>query len=411
MQFYGLLYSVLMEQEDPERAKIYKERAVLFAKDFIQWFSHNGAGLPFGRSLTYRFAMGAFWGGLAYANIEAVPWGVIKGLMLRHLRWWMQQEIFNQDGTLTIGFTYPNLKMAEFYNSAGAVYWAFKGLFPLALPDDHPFWTVDEEELPTDLPAVSLQPHPYMLLCREKDRGHVFALAGGQHAKWEPTFDAAKYGKFVYSTVFGFSVPAGEYGLTQGAFDSMLALCEQDELYRGRKICEKIEVTDQYHYSLWKPWHDVTIQTWLIPVMPWHIRVHQIVSGRKLIGAEGGFSINVMDDHGDFSYKNELTKTTASTVTPLGLSGIVNLFGSRTPEMVMAAPNTNVLFPRTAIPILKGEIQKGETLLISAVLGQPIAVGKEFAWIECPEIFLKDGVLEIIYQKQSMHIHLTNHKP
>jgi hypothetical protein len=60
--------------------------------------------------MTYRFAMGAFWAAAAAADVKFPspldrP-GVVKGLLLRHLRWWSQHtDMFNTDGTLSIGFT------------------------------------------------------------------------------------------------------------------------------------------------------------------------------------------------------------------------------------------------------------------------------------------------------------------
>ena len=73
-----------------------------------------GAAIPFGRSQTYRFAFAAFWAAVALAGVE-LPYpvndkGTLKGLLLRHLRWWSsKRDIFNTDGTLNIGFTYPNM--------------------------------------------------------------------------------------------------------------------------------------------------------------------------------------------------------------------------------------------------------------------------------------------------------------
>lgn len=90
--YYSLIYAKVMEKEDPIRSKMYKDRAVEFSKEFIYWFSEDGSAIPFGRSLTYRFAEGAFWGALAFADVEALPWGVIKGIYFRHLRWWLQNQ-------------------------------------------------------------------------------------------------------------------------------------------------------------------------------------------------------------------------------------------------------------------------------------------------------------------------------
>jgi len=118
MHFYGLIYARLARGDD-KRVAAYKERATLFAKDIRHWFDEDGGTLAFGRSLTYRFACGGFWGALAFADLEALPWGEIKGQFMRHLRWWADKPIANRDGVLSIGYGYPNLFMSESYNSAG----------------------------------------------------------------------------------------------------------------------------------------------------------------------------------------------------------------------------------------------------------------------------------------------------
>lgn len=59
--YYGLLYAYYMAEIDPETAKIYCERSKQFATSFINYFNDQGAAVPFGRSLTYRFAMVSFF--------------------------------------------------------------------------------------------------------------------------------------------------------------------------------------------------------------------------------------------------------------------------------------------------------------------------------------------------------------
>jgi len=72
-----------------------------------------GRAIPFGRSVGYRFAMVSFWGALAYADVELpapLTWGMVKGIVMRHLRWWQTQpDIWSPSGTLTIGYSYPNM--------------------------------------------------------------------------------------------------------------------------------------------------------------------------------------------------------------------------------------------------------------------------------------------------------------
>jgi hypothetical protein len=67
----------------------------------------EGRALPFGRSVGYRFGMISFWGACAYAEIDLpapLTWGIVKGIVLRNLRWWQTQpDIFGPSGTLTLG--------------------------------------------------------------------------------------------------------------------------------------------------------------------------------------------------------------------------------------------------------------------------------------------------------------------
>ena len=110
IQFSQLLYSKMAEDLDPSRCAKFRDRATKFATSFWRYFDSNGAAIPFGRSLTYRFAFAGFWAAAAYAQIQLpAPLddpGVVKGLLLRHFRWWHNKyDMFNIDGTLTIGFT------------------------------------------------------------------------------------------------------------------------------------------------------------------------------------------------------------------------------------------------------------------------------------------------------------------
>jgi hypothetical protein len=386
MHFYGLVYSKIVGDEDKERSERYKERAVLFAKDFIYWFSSDGSSIPFGRSLTYRFAQSGFWSALAFADTEALPWGVIKGIVLRNLRWWFQQPIFSSDGILTIGYAYPNLIMAENYNSPGSPYWALKTFMPLALEEQHPFWQAAEEELP-ELPSKSVQVHPHMILCRQDSGKHVVAYTSGQYAIFEPAHNAAKYEKFAYSNLFGFSVPKCDYGLGQGAYDSMLAVSEEDNIYRVRRTCADYRVNDNYIYSKWLPWRNVEVRTWIIPLRTWHIRIHRIDTKRILDTAEGGFALareQGVDSQGTYKTENN----SAILRHPWGISGILDLLDERTAEIVKADPNTNVLANRTMIPTLRRKLGAGSHLLACAVLGAAGGENNACLWSNPPQLEL-----------------------
>lgn len=113
IQFLQLLYAKLNGDEDPERAQEFRKRAQLAALDLVHYYDDEGRAIPYGRSLSYRFAVVSFWGAMAYADVELpapLTWGMVKGIVLRHLRWWQtQNEMWTAAGTLSLGYSYPSM--------------------------------------------------------------------------------------------------------------------------------------------------------------------------------------------------------------------------------------------------------------------------------------------------------------
>lgn len=363
LHFYGLLYAVVMAEEDPKRCERYRQRAAAFAADFVHWFDDRGRAIPYGRSMTYRFAQAAFWSAAAFAGEELLPWGQMKGLILRNLRWWLRQPVFSRDGVLSIGYAYPNLIFSEEYNGPGGPYWALKTLLVLALPEDHAFWEAEEAPLPPS-PAMVVQAKPGMII--QNLPGHKVALCSGQAVpRGFSNFDA-RYSKFAYSSAFGFSVSRGVKDLRQGAFDSMLAVSlSGDSCWRVRSAHELTGLTENALRSRWSPLPGVIIETEIVAAAPWHFRIHTITTQHPLLTAEGGFAIgrNRCRDEGELRMGGERAVATL----PWGVSGIVNLEGSREPSMIRAEANTNAMANRTLIPCLEGELSPGTHRFVAAV--------------------------------------------
>ncbi|HEY0828794.1 MAG TPA: DUF2264 domain-containing protein [Bacilli bacterium] len=391
--YYSLFYAKIMEFEDPEHSCLYKNRAENFAHDFIYWFAKDGSALPYGRSLTYRFAQSAFWSAAVFSGIEPFPIGVMKGILLRNLRWWFRQPIFNPDGTLSIGYAYPNLIMAENYNAPGSPYWALKSFLVLALNENHLFWTAEELPLPP-LNGISIQKSPHLVICRQEDHPHVLAFNSGHLSTNEHTHTSAKYEKFVYSTFFGFSVPRAEWGLGQGAFDSILALSEGDNLYRVKRKCEETRIEEGYLFTRWKPWSDVEVQTWLIPGIPWHTRIHRIESGRYLDAADGGFALGIDSRKTNAEpFEIVMQEGEVRASNGLGASGIKCLYGGGKAELIHPNANTNLIHTRTVIPTVRATIEPGIAWLVTSVYGEPGSGLHHNKWNAAPIARVWDGVI------------------
>lgn len=362
MHFYGLIHAALGPAGDP-RGATYRSRARAFAPDFARWFDEEGGALAFGRSMTYRFACGGFWAALAFAGEEALPWPVVKGHYLRHLRWWAGRPIAGSDGVLSVGYGYPQQLMSESYNSAGSPYWAFKVFLPLALPEDHPFWTAMEADAPPATEPRAMR-NPGMVLSATKR--NVVALSSGQENQ-EMRAGSEKYAKFAYASRYGFSVEADERGFSRNGFDNMLAFSDDGHHYRVRESNEVALIAGTSLRSRWRPWPDVCVETTLLPAGPWHVRLHRVETPRALSTVEGGFAIRRTDGDGDPVEEGPgkalvRNGTDLAAILDLG-SGVERLGQAR-----KALPNTNLVEAKTTVPQLAGCIEPGTTLLATTVL-------------------------------------------
>ncbi|KAI5118602.1 hypothetical protein M0805_004177 [Coniferiporia weirii] len=404
IQYAQLVYSKLMQKEDPVRCEEYRERARKFALDFVRYFDSEGRAIPFGRSMCYRFAQSSFWGAIAFADVELpapLTWGVVKGLQLRNVRYWAKQPgAYNSDGTLTIGFNYPNLNMTESYNSPGSPYWCCKSFVTLSLPPTHPFWTAKEEPYPESL-RDTVQALELPLHIATNRGGHTYVLSSGQQCSYALKQSAAKYGKFAYSSAFGYSVPVGVGTLAEAGADSALALCDIDtdasaEFWRLRRETLNARVENGWLRSSWRPWPDVEVETWLVPPTDaaplWHLRVHRVRTGRRLRTAEGGFAVYgqrrdaralepVPEDSADFGVY--AAGGAARAASRAGASGIVALEkdSGRLGESIRMDANTNLVEARTVLPTLISEIEPSgnDVWLVTGVFALPSEQGQEGA--------------------------------
>jgi hypothetical protein len=237
----------------------------------------------------------------------------------------------------------------------------------------------------------------------------------------------AKYGKFAYSSAFGFSVPCGPL-LEQIAPDSTLCVSHDDgETWKVRSEPSDEKIVDikisgwnagviSALSSMWRPWKylDLSITTILVPLTVqfpgWHVRVHRIRSKRapeefpwkKIELVDAGFALDaettsaglipqvqsVSGKEGHYAGRTEcLIKSRA------GASGIVDLteqsisvestnLDVQTKGFALRAdPNTNLIASRTLIPCVRNNIAVGgqtdniEYWLVSGVFAVTASAG------------------------------------
>lgn len=366
IHYYSLIYARFLDKLDPERCARFRERAAAFSREYLYWFEDDGRAVPFGRSLTYRFAQGAFFSALAFAGVEGIDWGVAKSRALGNLRDWFSRPIRDAAGLLTVGYGYPNLFMSENYNAPGSPYWACKAFLCLALPEDHPFWTA-EERVP-QLDDFHVLPEARMLAAR--DAAQVQLFPAGQYCVNQLGNCGAKYEKLVYSSRFGFSVPRGGT-LEEGAFDCCLAVSEEGaDSYRMQRGFLDYRLGERSYWRKFSPMPGVTVEVTVTPAFPSHIRVYRITTDRPIDVADGGFAIarewegRVLEEA-----MVEQASDSVTVRTPWGVSGIACRRGGGTPKLIKAFPNTNLLHPVTCIPTLCFCLEPGVHEIETVVTG------------------------------------------
>lgn len=364
--YYGIIYYAFMKDEDPVNANKFKERALLFGKQYVYWFADTGESVPYGRSLTYRFAEVSFFSACVYAGLEPLPLSVMKGIIDRHLQYWWSTNMLDFAGLLSIGYNYPNLVMAENYNAPGSPLWALKAFILLALDDKHPYWTEEASAFPK-LEPIKYLPVAQMLITQKPN--HVVLYPNGIHpGSLAYGHFEEKYTKFAYSTKYGFSIRKADDCLENMAPDSDLVFEYQGHFY-GRDTITNCTITETQITSTWSPVPEITVTTTITPNSFGHTREHKIVSSVPCTVYDCGFAMSL--DEKDYSQEvNENSATVRSalgscTIQMSKSEGTGSITGGK---IIKASPNTNLLFPRSTIPAVCHTIDVGTTTITTNVI-------------------------------------------
>ena len=362
----------------------FRSRTATFLPDYAYFFDATGAAIPFGRSMTYRFAQGSLFAACIcfdlYAEVapELPDWmnlSYMKTMLFRHLSQWVAHPIFTESGRLSVGYAYPNPQMAEEYNAHGSPGWGFKTFWFLSLPDEHPFWNAPllEDPLP---PGDGTRTLPQMpaLAVRTEGGAHAFLLNPGQlvpgSKRWSPKHGEDKYAKLVYSSRFAFGVSVAPFGFNSCAIDGTIAVSMDGEHWMTRARCQGQSVSDRSVRSAWRPWaeHDIEIETELIPAGPGHLRAHRIRASRPFFFCEGGFACPAEDPPANALPGGAWIQGGGrfSGIRALHHEGAMD-----EPEAAvhLLSPCAHLLFPRAKVPFLRTTIHAGASVLRSACYG------------------------------------------
>ena len=73
IHYYSLLLASSLENDNPDIAHRFRNRAASSSLAIVNLFDPDGHSIPFGRSMTYRFATSAFWAACAVDGVKVCP--------------------------------------------------------------------------------------------------------------------------------------------------------------------------------------------------------------------------------------------------------------------------------------------------------------------------------------------------
>ncbi|MBZ0298899.1 MAG: DUF2264 domain-containing protein [Anaerolineae bacterium] len=393
----------------PGRRDELLERVRQWMRNYPYFFAANGAYSEFGRSLSYKFArLGTpLW---AYKlGVWPHSAGMLKRLVGRHLRWYVDRGAVRADGTLCQSLTETgSVEIAETYISTGATYWAmqaFGGLWNLA--DDDPFWEAEEEPLPAEAgDYVKVFPQPGWVVTATD--GAVQRFNGGSiraHGY------GAKYAKLVYSTQHPFNV-----GLTDGFSSPDGTLCLIDGDLRGERTKNlgcAVGEPGWLHIHWEQALNGLThvIDTVIVVRGGQHVRAHRITldpaTSSPIRAIEGGAPLGTIQGEVPTILSGPCWQAAGSYDHAVAVRG---LRGYDRARLWTGAPGINSVYPFALVPVLQVEAVQPQHDLLCQVFSGVMPDQKVLPEATITAEWQADGSVHLVWDGQIYQIPALNTK-
>ncbi|MBW7995724.1 MAG: DUF2264 domain-containing protein [Candidatus Glassbacteria bacterium] len=274
-----------------------------FLESFKYLYGRDGGPIPFGRSLSYRFASISALGWAVLNGTSTLPPGQARRIASGCLKYFWDNDCLSENGLLEPGFHGPNSVVAESYIDRGSPYWAAQGMICLAVPADHPFWTEEEEPMPADGAGGRLElPGAEMVLkvspVDGEAKAYVLGEPVGHRGQWQR---GIKYFQHSYSSYLGWCA-LGEGGPDLGAGRTGVSHDNKQWFFRTNPEAVSVDShhsVSRYDFFLDTPENEledfgqVITHTLIGEDGELHIFWHN--SGRPLFLWLGGYGISVPD--------------------------------------------------------------------------------------------------------------------
>jgi hypothetical protein len=326
--------------------------------------------------------------------------GMLKRLVGRHLRWYLDRGAIRADGTLRQSLTRAgSLGIRERYISTGAPYWGmllFAGLW--SLPDDDPFWSIEEEPLPAergDQRQVFPQPG-WVVVAKDGHVQRFNAKSDGRNRGGFPGY-VHKYNKYVYATLHPWNV-----GLDGGQPSPDSVLCLTDGVRRGHRVRNLVAEVGEpgwlrmiYEQSIGGGRH--RIDTVLVPLGSLHLRAHRLTLDPRMANPIGALEGSAPLGFGlDQTPRLEAGEGWQLAWVEGRATGIRAIRGYERAGLWQGDPSINIVHPTYQVPVLRAStLAPDQELVCLAYMGSAAerqalltAQVRRAAWLD-------DGTFEV----------------
>lgn len=302
---YPFFAASMMRESRPEWATEVHARSTRRLNEFLpahlRFFGSDGAPIFYGRSLIYRYAavvplcMDALFGE------GVVPPGVARRIASGAVSYFVERGAFDDQGILSRGWWGADMRLTQAYSGPASAYWSSKAFLALLIPDDHAFWTAEEEVGPTEdnpLPVVVAEAG---LLLAPAPGGIARLLRHAPDSGVDEDSSDPLYTRFAYSSVtapvFEGDVADNHFAVFHGDSPS------QRGRIRGRSSLASANVIASSHVPTWEqatsraPEH-LTVDSICTARGPWEVRLHVVrgAAGRRV--RETGYAVGALTEGG-----------------------------------------------------------------------------------------------------------------
>ncbi len=247
------LYDQVVYRFDAPWRKQFGPQIEVATRSYLQTYPYtigrDGGPVPWGRSLSYRFAELAALGWASWNGTNPLPPGEARRVASGVLRYFWEHGAQAPDGLLQVGFRDTNAAVAEFYMGPGTAYWAAQGLIALMIPSTDPFWTATELPMPADggQHAIVIAGADMVARVRADGEARLYPVAqpfSRAHDHWQR---GVKYEQHAYSSTLGWCT-LGE-GTDLGAGRTGVSLDGKTWVYRDH--ARTLSIATDHIASAW----------------------------------------------------------------------------------------------------------------------------------------------------------------